>query len=303
MVSVAHLEPLSPAIALGLVPCHISHRNATCNVFAGMVKFKVNHPTGSGGGIRGMVTRFTRASRKRMLELLAKMREPERGTFITLTYPSIYPDTSQRWKRNIDAFLKRLKRIAPKAYGVWRIEPQSRGAPHYHLIVFNSPTNIIRLRQWVKLAWFQIVGSGDERHLKAGTRTDIICSVRHAMNYASKYAAKVESTRRFITSDGEVIETVGKHWGQFGLEFADISPFIEQELDYAQLVELRRMIARYLRSRSSRYSRHIATAYHNLGFTVFGLGDSSQKWKSGQQITIMRMLILTSHLRQSLAAQ
>jgi len=259
-----------------------------------MVKFKVKHPSGGIGGIRGTVKGYSRAARKRMLELLAKMRDPERGTFITLTYPSIYPDTSQRWKRDIDTFLKRLKRIAPKAYGVWRIEPQERGAPHYHLIVFNSPTNILRLRQWVKLAWFQIVGSGDEKHLKAGCRVDVIYSARHAMNYASKYAAKVEAARRFITNDGEVIETVGKHWGQFGMEHADISAFTEQELDYAQLVELRRMCARFLRSRSSQYSRRIASSYHNLGFTVFGLGDNSQKWKAGQQITIMRMLLASA---------
>lgn len=276
----------------GLVPCHISHREPKITIFAGMTQIYIPQTAGgSGGGLRNSITKFSRGARKRMIELLAKMRNPEHGSFITLTYPSTYPDSAQQWKRHLDTFLKRLKRAAPKSYGVWRIEPQERGAPHFHLIVFNAPRNILRFRQWTKLAWYQVVGSGDEKHLRAGCRIDVIHSQRHAMNYASKYAAKASDARRFITNEGEIIDAVGKHWGQFGMEHADISSYHEQVIDFAQLVELRRMIARLLKSRGSKYHRRIARAYHKLGFTVFGVGDSAQKWKSGQQITIMKMLL------------
>jgi len=277
----------------GLVLCHISHREFKINVFAGMVKIAAAQGKQVGGGKRGVVDGFTRAARKRMIERLSKTRNTQKGAFVTLTYPALYPCDAATWKRHLDTFLKRLKRFAPNCHAIWRIEPQQRGAPHYHLIVFNHPSRLSSFRRWVKLAWYAVVGSGDERHRAAGTRVDAIYNRRHAIAYASKYAAKPsEGGRNFITSDGEVIDHVGKHWGVFNAAAADCEAFGCFSLSPLEVVELRRMMARFLKSKGSRYAKRVARGSAALGWSVFGLGDDAQE--NSTRRTIMRMLIAAS---------
>lgn len=280
----------------GLVLCTISHREPKITVFAGMVKVNIPRSkttnTMKFTAVRGAIKDFSRRSRKRMLESLAKTRNMDKGAFLTLTYPAQYPDNAADWKRHLDTFLKRLKRIAPKCFGAWRIEPQERGAPHFHLLTFNHPNRIALFRQWVKLAWYQVVGSNDEKHFRAGTRTDKIMNRKHAIAYAAKYAAKPsEGGRRFITLDGEVIEHIGKHWGMFNRAAADTSEFGEYTLTMNEVVELRRMFARWLKSKGARYAKRLARGSYELGFSVFGLGDDAQEIHPGQQRTILRMLL------------
>ena len=66
-----------------------------------------------GGGMRGKITKFTRAARKRMMKKLATFRREElaKALFITLTYPAEYPD-GKRAKRDLDRFLKRLRNLS-----------------------------------------------------------------------------------------------------------------------------------------------------------------------------------------------
>lgn len=274
----------------GLVLCHISHREFKIDVFAGMVSVKVSGSKQVGGGRRGAVSEYTKAARKRMIERLSKTRNTQKGAFVTLTYPASYPDNAETWKRHLDTFLKRLKRIAPAAHAVWRVEPQQRGAPHYHLIVFNHPSRLSVFRRWVKLAWYAIAGGGDVKHRAAGTRVDAIYSRRHAIAYASKYAAKPsEGGRRFITQDGEIVEHIGKHWGVFNAAAADCEAFGCFSLSPYEVIQLRRMMSRFLKSKGSRYEKRLARGSVSLGFSVFGLGDDACEGAS--RITVMRMLI------------
>jgi len=141
------------------------------------------------GATRGVVKGFTKASRQRMLRFLQTLDQARAGVplFVTLTYPGRWPGSARRWKRDLEVWLGRLKRAKPEVWAVWRLEPQRRGAPHYHLLVFGVP---LLEKEWLSRSWFEVVGSQDERHLRAGTQVQRVKSWRGVVWYAAKYLAK-----------------------------------------------------------------------------------------------------------------
>jgi hypothetical protein len=127
--------------------------------------------------------------------------------FITLTYPRDWPGSWATWKRQLDTFLKRLARKFPHRGGTWKLEPQRRGAPHFHLLVAGVP---FIARPWLSQAWYESVGSHDARHLAAGTQVQLARSHRGVLSYAAKYTAKREAL------PASWAEGVGRWWGVFG---------------------------------------------------------------------------------------
>lgn len=162
-------------------------------------------PRQVGGGRRGTVTGFSRQSRRRMLNLLNQVptEAHKKALFITLTYPSEYPADDVA-KQHLDTFSKRIARKWPQAAFVWRIEAQKRGAPHFHLLVYGVE---FIPKAWLSRSWYEIVGSQDEKHLRAGTQVAYCHTIRQVLHYASKYAAKE-------TEDVRTIE--GRQWGVKG---------------------------------------------------------------------------------------
>lgn len=187
---------------------------------------------------RGEVSGFSRKSRRRLLNLVnqIKRKSLESALFITLTYPSEYPDVEDA-KTHLDTFVKRLKRRSNGCSVIWRIELQKRGAPHFHLIVLG-----VRFvsKDWLSQAWYEIVGSGDLRHLRAGTNVSRVRHFRQMISYASKYVAKL----------GED-DIPGRQWGVYGRNCLPIT-LVKIELDHSQFFSLKRqiraMISRRMRS-------------------------------------------------------
>jgi len=163
---------------------------------------------GRGGGVRGKVRGFSRGSRRRLLDLLNKVRREHvaAGLFVTLTYPGVWDDSWETWKRDIDTFGKRLLRRYPGASFVWRLEYQKRGAPHFHLLVFGVP---LIPHKWLARSWYEIVGSGDERHLAAGTEVKRVRRFRSVIAYAAKYISK-EQGADDARCEGRVWGVVGR---------------------------------------------------------------------------------------------
>lgn len=191
---------------------------------------------------RGTVQGFSFRSRTRLLKLLSQCdrSQTSQSLFVTLTYPRSYPKESLLYKRHLDSFGKRLRRQFPKSSAIWKLEFQSRGAPHYHLIVLGIP---FLARQWLARVWFEVVGSGDERHKKAGTQVARVSDYRRALGYASKYVAKVTSSYS--------AEDTGRFWGVIGRESLPRSTcFIRLERgEYCRLV---RVLRGLITSRSKR---------------------------------------------------
>ena len=244
-----------------------------------------------GGGRRGKIAYFSRASRRRMLGLLAECREDFTGAhFVTLTYPAQYPTDPHVFKRHLDSLLKRWARYSPAVRGIWRLEFQRRGAPHYHLLVWGLRGKLAWLRGQVSRAWYSIVASGDEKHLRAGTNVQVIESRKHAGRYVSKYAAKPQALA--INEDtGEVIPP-GRFWGSWGN--------LDRRQAYAMLmtdteaVELKRILRHILRARgrgktgkSRRYAAYLARMDKERGWHILGIGDMScELWQSTTDSTI-----------------
>ena len=91
---------------------------------------------------RGKIGGFSAKARGRMMELCAKIRDDAVALFVTLTYPSDWPGDPARWKRDLDAFGKWICRFAPGVGAIWKLEPQQRGAPHFHLLVSSTRRHI-----------------------------------------------------------------------------------------------------------------------------------------------------------------
>ena len=166
-----------------------------------------NHP-----GVRGEVQPFSRATKRRMVYKLASINREYRPDFVTLTYPGRYEGDVKSVKRDLNVFGKRLARL--DACAIWRLEFKERktGAsvgeivPHFHFFVWwLDGGSLDDHRQWLARSWYEVVGSGQESHLKACENCQTMRSWNGVMYYAAKY----------ITKDvvGKIPEHCGRQWG------------------------------------------------------------------------------------------
>jgi hypothetical protein len=206
----------------------------------------------SGGGPRGRVFGFSRDSRKRLLDVLNMVDAAllGNGLFLTLTYPDVFPADAHQWKRHLDVWCKRLRREYPRASVVWRLEWKerlsgvNRGkiAPHFHLLVTGVPRVSL---EWLSRSWYETVGSGDIRHLQAGTSGTRVRNRRAMMSYASKYIAKIAEE----TFGG----WTGRVWGVVNRRGLGII-LRTYELTWAQFYRIRRVFRSWLESKRGRRS-------------------------------------------------
>lgn len=297
----------SDAFGTVLVQCAISHRDEfEVAVFADMVSVtKKVRPlvtsqskSSDNGNKRGVVADFSRRSRKRMLEKLAKLRDASNGFFVTLTYPGRFMWSAVDCKRHLDNFSKALLRRFPGCGAFWRMEikPRLSGesvgelVPHFHLLIFglNAPS-LAWLRRWINICWSRIVTYPDSEPTRARTQCDQITSRRHAASYASKYAAK-ETGGTLVLFQSENSESWGRHWGTFG--HLDLSAVAATHLNQRQLIQFKRLVRSWLKSKASRYAKRLARQREDFGFTAFGLGDLSGSSAVDMfDQTVMRMLL------------
>ena len=147
---------------------------------------------------QGLIREFSPRSRRRLREAVAEIDwaaavrsvteatgQPARLVFVMLSYPGDW----RRWApdpeacvEHLELLYKRLARKLGRRLGVpvkvpcvWKREFQRRGAPHFHLVlVVPQVLDGEPLRSWLSREWYDVVGSGDERHLRAGTRVDAV---------------------------------------------------------------------------------------------------------------------------------
>jgi len=126
---------------------------------------------------------------------------------VTLTYPREFPNDGKDVKRNLNAFLVALRRKVKDLEYLWFLEFQKRGAPHIHLLI--RGLRVSRQNQaWTSQTWYRLCATGDDRHLRAGTRLERIRKPDGARHYAVKYAFKM---RQKVVP--ESYRNVGRFWG------------------------------------------------------------------------------------------
>ncbi|MCK5600393.1 hypothetical protein KAR91_00885 [Candidatus Pacearchaeota archaeon] len=216
-------------------------------------------------GSRRKIKEFSPRARKNMLKKIFCL-SVYPSLFITLTYPSKYPKDSSVWKRHLDNFYRTLRRDFPEAWFFWKLEPQKRGAPHYHLIgELGVRINIALLRKYISQLWYRVCGSNDIKHLLAGTQADFINdSVGKIRAYTCKYIGKAETESKY-----EEWALPGRFWGIHGRE--NLPPVLTSvvDLNSKDFSILKRLIRRWLKrlSPSSRkYASRLKTipSFHIL---------------------------------------
>lgn len=216
-----------------------------------------------GGGKRKAISGFSANSRRRLMYTIASIRrDADLPCFVTLTYPKIFPDPKSS-KRHLKMFCQRLQRAFPNASAIWKLEPQDRGAPHYHLLVWG--VDEIELKKFVPYAWHEIAGDGDNYHLlfhlgvlhNSKPCVSLVRSFRGVWSYASKYLGK-----SFSVAGWEDKHT-GKFWGYVNHSQIPFGALCELEITSSRAFHVMRYQRRFSKRRVS-----------NKGFTLFC--DASQ---------------------------
>lgn len=237
-----------------------------------------------GGGKRKPCTGFSTGSRRSMQTFMSKLKRSSviGGLFITLTYPRNFPDGNKA-KRDLQTFLKRLFRAYPDAAGIWKMEPQKRGAPHFHLIILG--VSFIP-HEWVAESWFEVVGSRDIRHFASGTEVRRVQNYQHAVHYVSKYLAKPTESY----ADGDGLGEVGRRWGKFGCWRSHLGELISWALTPRESAKLSRLLdhkrlasARLIR-RPDRRARAISKARRRRPLKL------SQYWLGSPDVVLENLM-------------
>lgn len=206
---------------------------------------------------RGVISEFSAESRRRLLRLVAMVNVEKIGlpSFVTLTYPQEFPATGPATKAHLHAFERAVHRRYGDVPVIWKLEFQRRGAPHYHLLVWNvmpGPND----RAWLSATWYRIVNSGDERHLRAGTQWNPCYSWRQVIAYAAKYLGKVQGIP-------DTFAQVGRIWGVWNKDRLEIQ-LVSEHIPRGSFHRVRRVLRRLLRKR---YRRGSSRRW--AGLTVF----------------------------------
>ena len=154
------------------------------------------------GSKRGVITCFSDKSMRRLLFAANNARVEWCGYGVS-TYPAEFPRDGGQVKRDVDVFCKAYVREIG-GHNLWAIEFQKRGAPHINFLFDEFVP-----KDWFSETWFRIVGSGDEKHLRAGTKIESVTSREECIGYmASRYLAKRE--QKEVPAD---FQNVGRYWG------------------------------------------------------------------------------------------
>lgn len=203
-----------------------------------------------GGGRRGSINGFTNGARRRLMQTIASVRrDAELPLFITLTYPDVFPSPKES-KRHLKIFFQRLGRAFSHG-SIWKLEPQERGAPHYHILTWGCDR--VDLSSFVPSTWFEIAGGGDEKHLiwHCGGFGNSHCvqyvqSFNGVWAYASKYLGKT------FEVSGWQEKWTGRYWGIVNRSNVPFGELVRVDVDRKDVLDVMRYQRRFagLKSRS-----------------------------------------------------
>ena len=226
---------------------------------------------------RGEVQTYSRQSRNNFLKTLLSIDYSVMGkpAFLTLTYPGEYSEDARIWKDDLHLFIVRLRKEFRSACGTWKIEPQKRGAPHYHLFLWNGPDlTTMKGKAWLSRVWFEVVGSGDKKHLSAGTSVQTEINTIKEIYYMAKYQTKNEKGTK-----SEIFEyKIGRYWGMFGRKNIRIS-HEEMEIPKNLYFKIRRVLRKKLEKRTTK------TRYKEIM-----RGSQAGLWAEVSEKTILRLV-------------
>lgn len=205
---------------------------------------------------RGKITRFSASSRMLLLSKFNSINQKKmvarRCFFITLTYPQRFPTPGEA-KKELQAFRRRFERAYGHHAMFWKVEPQRRGAPHFHLLLCaQADLELAELLKWSAQAWYEIAGREDPAHLswhlgQLGNQNrpcvEQMRDWKAAGIYCGKYCAKVVDA-----VDGWAFP--GRWWGVWHEDLLPVE-VDRQDVSRAVAVRARRVLVKWFQHQPS----------------------------------------------------
>ncbi len=195
---------------------------------------------------RLVVERWSRRSRARMTRALCEldysvMLGPGAvPAMVTLTYPGDWltvAPTGAACKRHLRMFQRQYRRAwGARPVGVWKLELQRRGAPHFHILMVPPRGRShdrgrgagLPFREWLSVTWAGIVDHPDPiqylNHLGAGTGIDLAEGLRAkdpkriAVYYTKHGAYSAKEYQNVVPDEWRQPGCgPGRFWGYWGL--------------------------------------------------------------------------------------
>lgn len=175
---------------------------------------------------RGRITHFSEDSRRRLRRTFHALERDADSLFLTLTWHEGTP-TPDEAHAALRRFWKRVRRRFPHVAAIWKMEPQKRGTPHFHLLIYG-----IRWvdAQWISALWHDCTDETSDEHERSGVDVEWIRCPEKTLAYLSKYMSKTGEP--WPEAAGPEWKHPGRFWGVLDREnlpvaaWADWSTYI-----------------------------------------------------------------------------
>ena len=161
------------------------------------------------------ITGYSDGQRRRMRKRMHAMDRSADGLFITLTYHKTDPDPDEV-KTHLDLFWKRLRRRFSGISAIWKMEPQERGIPHFHLMLYGQAFIPAQLLSSI---WHDVTDETSHKHRKSGVDVQgrSVNEDGKLQAYMGKYMAKTYDGWPGA-EEGDPWAEPGRWWGCLGRE-------------------------------------------------------------------------------------
>jgi hypothetical protein len=135
------------------------------------------------------------------------MDRQEDALFLSLTWHEVMPSPGEA-KAALNRFSMKFSRRFPGGSYIWKLEPQERGFPHFHLFVYGVP--------WVdpqKLSelWHECTDEASEQHRKSGVDVEWVRDDGKVQAYLAEYFDKMGKFQ--FGNEEEPWDWPGRFWG------------------------------------------------------------------------------------------
>lgn len=218
--------------------------------------------TQGGGGKRKLIQGLSKGARRKLVFLINSLAPVQNGFFVTLTMREASEDFRQ-WKKWLNRTLTGLRYHYPKLSGIWRLEFQKRGTPHYHLLLFpNADLDQKALLTTIRQYWSSAVGKQNIGYM--GCKVEKIRNIRKSGFYLAIYQTKDEQDRKDIPT--------GRVWGIINRKELPIAQYEGGAFETLKFnLWCKRLYRRYIKANGA--SKHsplfLSLKSRDKGFTGF----------------------------------
>jgi len=231
------------------------------------IKYDQQGSTKGGGGTRKAVQGLSKGSRRRMLSIINSLAHTGDAFFVTLTVKEA-SENFEQWKKWLHRTLRGLRYHFPKLSGIWRLEFQKRGSPHFHFLLYtNSAIDLKELQGTIHKYWSSACGKQNTGSMGTKNKSNTcerIRDIRKSGFYLSIYQSKDEQDRKDIPT--------GRLWGVINKQNLPIAEYSGVEFEGFHFVTYcKRIYRRYIRANGAftRSPLFYSLKSRDSGFTGF----------------------------------